>query len=186
MERLASENREKLIDLLKERFTFECTGVKLYDKVLQRLTVTPELLNGLRVAEYRSLSEKLRSIRDEEQEHAEWLAGQIELLGGNPRRKGDASYFVTREAAGIEDVILHTESPIPQLFHALLAAELSDTAGWDLLMMLADEAGDYRARAEFERRFQEEERHLQTIRQCLSRMTLAEVLPTHVPVHAGV
>src|SRR3954470_3882716 len=104
MEELASENKEKLIDLLKERHTFECTGIKLYDRIIERLISVPEL-EAFRAREYEELAARLRPIRDAESEHAEWLANQIEILGGNPRKKSAQAHLVERESVGLEDVI---------------------------------------------------------------------------------
>lgn len=177
------EFRRKLIDLLKGRHTFECTGVKLYEKVIERLTLAQEL-PGERshVSEYQGMLATLMRIRDQEQEHADWLERQIEKIGGDPRKKTELSYLVEQEATGIQDVILYTESRIPYLFHGLLQAELADNAGWELLIALAQQAGDERTLQEFQKRKAEEDEHLMFARQAVARFTMEELLPQHVQV----
>ncbi len=81
-----------------------------------------------------------------------------------------------------------SDAQLPHLFHALLAAELVDNAGWDLLAQLADEAGDHSAKREFKKRLHEEEDHLLFIRKAVEKLSFAEVLgedvklPTRSPV----
>jgi rubrerythrin len=218
MDRLAQKNREKVIDLLMERLSFERAGVKLYDKVLERMRdssgarggrhgggdYTTYGLSGYRggdvergvhedidreqgsgahrdlerereervVAEMLPLVEKIRA---QEKEHEEWLKSCIRRLGGDDKRMTEMANVTAREAAGIEKVVMK-DPQLPHLFHALLAAEHVDTAGWDLLLVLAAEAGDDAAEEEFRKRLEEEERHLAFLREALRTFSAHEVL----------
>jgi hypothetical protein len=67
-------------------------------------------------------------------------------------------------------------APLPHLLQALLAAELVDNAGWDLLAQLADEAGDREAKRAFKKRLHEEEDHLLFVRKAVEKLAFAEVL----------
>jgi hypothetical protein len=58
---------------------------------------------------------------------------------------------------------------ISHLFHALLAAELSDNAGWDLLVQIADDVGDREAKRAFKKRLHQEEDHLIFVRRAVER-----------------
>lgn len=169
MEELARHDRTKVIDLLNERLAFERAGVKLYDRVLEVMRGTA---NDENVA--RMLPETQRH-RDEEKEHEEWLEAQIRALGGDAHSETGRSRLVTRESKGIEDVVM-SDAELPHLLHAMLAAELVDNAGWDLLAQVADEAGDGKAKREFKKRLHEEEDHLLFVRKAVEKLAFGEVL----------
>ncbi len=168
MEKLAKYDAAKVIDVLNERLAFERAGVKLYDRVLEvaRAAADPNVGRML---------EELQQHRDEEKEHEEWLEAQIRSLGGDAHSETEKSRLVTRESKGIEEVVM-SEAQLPHLLHALLAAELVDNAGWDLLAQLADEAGDREAKREFKKRLHEEEDHLLFVRKAVEKLSIAEVL----------
>jgi rubrerythrin len=168
MKELAEKNRDKVIDLLNERLTFERAGVKLYDRILEVMREKgDENVN-------RMLSE-MQEHRDEEKEHEEWLEAQIRALGGDAHAETEHSRLVERESTGIEQVVM-SDPELPHLFHALLAAELVDNAGWDLLVSLADEAGDHEARREFRKRMHHEADHLLLVRKAVQKFSMHEVL----------
>jgi bacterioferritin (cytochrome b1) len=173
MDKLAQKNRSKVIDVLTERLTFERAGVKLYDAILARLTAEggPDLDD---------MQEALKQHRDQEKEHEEWLEEQIAALGGDAHGQTEMSRLTETESQGIEKVILGQDAPLANQFHALLAAELVDNAGWDLLVELADEAGDKAAKKEFKRRLHEEEEHLVFVRRAALRFARRIVLGEQV------
>jgi hypothetical protein len=82
---------------------------------------------------------------------------------------------VTRESKGIEEVVM-SDAELPHLLHALLAAELVDNAGWDLLAEVADEAGAHSTKREFKKRLHEEEDHLTFVRKAVEKLAFQEVL----------
>jgi bacterioferritin (cytochrome b1) len=168
MEKLAKYDTSKVIDVLTERLAFERAGVKLYDRVL-------EVMRGTGDEDVTRMVPEMQEHRDEEKEHEEWLEEQIRALGGDAHADTDKSRLVTRESKGIEEVVM-TDAELPHLLHALLAAELVDNAGWDLLAQIADEAGDHRAKREFKKRLHEEEDHLLLVRKAVERLSFQEVL----------
>ena len=169
MKALAQNNRDKLIDVLTERLTFERAGVKLYDKVIQQVRSSKERAIGKMLGQ-------LTEHRNQEKEHEEWLEEQIRNLGGDAHGSTDKSRLIETESKGIEEVILGNGATLPQMFHALLAAELVDNAGWDLLVGLADEADDDEAKRAFKRRLHEEAEHLVFVRRAVEDFTAHEVL----------
>jgi bacterioferritin (cytochrome b1) len=166
MQKLAGTNVSRVIDLLNERLTFERSGVKLYDKILERMRTEPQVA---------LMVEQMQEHRDEEKEHEEWLEKQIRALGGDARSPSEKSILVRAESQGIEHVI-ERDAQLSHDFHALLVAELADNAGWDLLVQLADEVGDRDAKKEFKKRLHEEEEHLLFVRHAVEQFAKAEVL----------
>ena len=217
MEKLALKNKDKVIDVLAERLCFERASVKLYEKVLQRISLAADGrhrrssggdystygLSGYRknaprgmhedlVAEQggganerqahereeRVLTEmlpRMQVVRDQEKGHQAWLEDAIRKLGGDPKRRTEMARVTARELEGIETVIMK-DTELPHLFHALLAAEHVDTAGWDLLVELAEAAGDQDAKSEFEKRLREEEQHIEFLREALRTFSAHEIL----------
>lgn len=168
MQKLAEKNRAKVIDVLNERLAFERAGVKLYDRILEVMrTSGDENVNRM--------LDEMQEHRNEEKEHEEWLEEQIRGLGGDAHAKTEHSELVERESVGIEQVVM-SDARLPHLFHALLAAELVDNAGWDLLVSLADEASDHEARREFRKRMHEEMDHLLLVRKAVQKFSVQEVL----------
>ncbi len=217
MDRLAGKNKDKVIDLLAERLSFERASVKLYDRVLHRMEeaargrprssdgdYTTYGLSGYRSDATRGMHDDIRrevgrpghqgerqaheeervvaemlphvrGLRDQEKEHQTWLEQCIRNLGGDPKRTTEMAKLTEREVKGIEAVIMK-DPVLPHLFHALLAAEHVDSAGWDLLVELADAAGDVDAKRELERRLHEEEQHLAFVREALRIFSAHAVL----------
>ncbi|WP_437738594.1 hypothetical protein [Sorangium sp. So ce1335] len=169
MQKLAQMNKDKAIDLLNERLTYERASVRLYDSIVEKVgrSADPSLMN---------LLGQLRQFRDQEKEHEEWLEAQIRSLGGDAHAETEMSRLIAIESQGIRQVVLDGDQNPAHLFHALLTAELVDDAGWQLLLELADEADDDEARASFRRRLHEEEEHLILTRQVVERLTRTELL----------
>ncbi len=168
MEKLAKHDAAKVIDVLNERLAFERAGVKLYDRVLEVARASPD-------ENVKRMLDELQAHRDEEKEHEEWLEECIRALGGDAHAETERSRLVTRESKGIEEIAM-SDAELPHLLHALLAAELVDNAGWDLLAQVADEAGDHEAKRDFKKRLHEEEDHLLFIRKAVERLAFQEVL----------
>ena len=168
MEQLAKKNAPFVLDVLNARLAFERTGVKLYDSVIEKIERSGD-------PRFSAIVEELREIRAEEREHAEWLEMQIRGLGGRPDENSDMARLETEEGRGIESVICDGHAKIIHLVHALLAAELADNAGWDVLVQLADEAGDSAAKVELGRRMAEEAKHLLFIREVVVRAVESEI-----------
>ncbi len=182
MKDLANFDRTKVIDVLAERLAFERAGVKLYDRIL-------EVMRGEGSDEnVRRMLPEMQEHRDEEKEHEEWLEEQIRSMGGSAHAETDMSRLVTRESKGIEEVVM-SDAELPHLLHALLAAELVDNAGWDLLAHIAGEAGDHGAKREFKKRLHQEEDHLLFVRKAVEKLSFQRVLgedtqlPTKSPMH---
>jgi rubrerythrin len=168
MDKLGQKNKDKVIDMLAERLQFERSGVKLYDAVIKKMQSSRE-------PSVTKMLDQMQEHRDQEKEHEEWLEECIRQLGGDDKQMTEKARLIQQESKGIEEVIMK-DAEIPHLFHALLAAELVDNAGWDLLVQLADEADDNKAKRDFKKRLHEEEEHLILVRETMKKFAAHEVL----------
>lgn len=168
MKTLAKFNLAKVIDLLLERLAFERTAVELYDTILEKIKCSSE-------PEVSRMLGELEEYRSQEKEHEEWIASQIRDLGGDTDSVSPMADLVIRESQGIGQVV-HADEEVSHLLHALLAAELVDNSGWQLLIQLADDADDAVARREFMKRMHEEEDHLIFVRAAMAQLTRKDVL----------
>ncbi len=163
-------DRDKLVDLLAERATFEEDAVELYDSLL-------ESLDGLAEPALLEAREDLERHRAEEQEHAAWLEGLIHQLGGRPQKA--LPNAVHRESRALEQVIRTKPNgggALP-MFHAMLAAELMDTEGWKLLLEVAESVGDDDAVRELRTRVEREAEHLELVRRLMLTLAKESVEP---------
>jgi bacterioferritin (cytochrome b1) len=173
-----TKHTEQLIDILCERRAFERATLKIYDAIIGKL----EMSNDIQV--HRTLQVMHRH-RDEEKEHADWLEGEISELGGDAQGETDLSRLVGIEALGLEAAVMDGDNNPGHLFHALLAAELLDNAGWELLVALAEEAGDKGAKKAFKKRLRQEELHLEFARRAVASFTCANVLGEELEMPAS-
>ena len=178
MKQLAKNNAAFVLDVLSGRLVFERTGVKLYDNAIAKIERAGE-------PRYQALIGQLREIRQEEAEHAQWLEEQIRGLGGNPDEKTDLAQLEAEESRGIEGIVVDGHDKVIHILHALLAAELADNAGWDLLVKLADDTGDRPAKMAFAKRLAEEAKHLLFVREAVVRAAEVEILGREVPMPSG-
>ena len=169
MKHLANQNRDNVIDLLTERLTFERAAVRLYDRVLERIRAAgdPETV---------TLHDPMTTHRDQEKEHEEWLEAKIRELGGSAHALTAKAQLVKTESRGLEEAIFDGRATLPQMLHALLAAELVDNAGWDLLVAIADEADDHEMKKQFKRRLHEEEDHLALLQRAVEGIAKREIM----------
>ncbi len=174
MRKLAEKNVGRVIDLLNERLAFERTGVRLYDRMLLRMRLTEDREIGRMI-------DRMQRYRDEEREHEEWLEGQIRDLHGDDHMPTEKSVLVLAETQGIERVV-QRDPWLQHDFHALLTAELADTAGWDLLVRVAGEFGDREARREFKERHREEQEHVLFVRKVVERFVKRELQDQPMPL----
>ncbi len=160
-----------------QRLAFERAGVKLYDRIL-------DVCRASNDDDVKRMIDELQQHRDEEKEHEEFLEEQVRSCGGTAHEETDKSKLITRESKGIEEVVM-SDAEMPHLFHALLAAELVDNAGWDLLVAIADEAGDREAKRDFKKRLHEEEDHLILLRTAMQKLSFQDVLGEEVKLPKG-
>lgn len=83
----------------------------------------------------------LQRIRMEEQAHMNLVKEALEELGADPTAMTPCADVVGVTSMGIIQTISDPRTTIAQSLNALLSAELTDHAGWELLMEVAEELG---------------------------------------------
>ena len=158
-----------LLDKLGERLAFERQGTRLYETVIQKC----ELLEA--EDESGPSLEELRHICAEELEHFKMLQKAITDLGGDATIKTPGADVAGVMSKGVLEVAVDPRTTIPQTLQALLTAELVDNDGWQMLRDLAAELGQDDLEEQCRRAFEQEQEHLEKVREWLTTMTMDEV-----------
>jgi hypothetical protein len=153
MHMLKGQSPTLLIDKLGERLAFERTGVRLYEQLIQKCQVLLDDTISMRL-------EDLRNIRNEEHDHMMLVADCMQAIGADPTAQTPCADVVGTESAGLLQVIADPRTTISQSLHAILTAELSDRAGWETLIALADAQGMDEMALRFEQALETEREHL--------------------------
>ena len=85
--------------------------------------------------------EDLEDIRADEARHFLLVSDAIDSLGGDPTSQTPSADLCGVESSGLVQVLNDPRTTIAQSLHAIVTAELSDKAGWETLIALADEHG---------------------------------------------
>lgn len=154
-----------LLDKLSERLAFERMGTRLYEALLNKIEILGETTPGPTI-------EQIEEIGREEMEHFLMLNRTITDIGGDPTVQSPCADVAGVASMGILQVVTDPRTSMAQCLQALLTAELTDNAGWELLIELADNLGQDEMKTEFERALANEEIHLQNVRTWLSECVL--------------
>lgn len=166
--KVAGKKPEVLIDKLGERLAFERTGTRLYEAMLLKCGAVDGADNPIDVAQ-------LALIRDEEEAHFHLVHMHMERLGVDPTAMTPCADVAGVQGMGLMQVISDPRTTIAQGLNALLTAELSDNASWELLIELARETGNDDMATAFDEALQHEAEHLQMVRGWLRQAVLQEV-----------
>jgi bacterioferritin (cytochrome b1) len=159
-----------LLDKLSERLAFERMGVRLYEALLNKCEALGESSPGPTL-------EDIRHIGAEELDHFLMLNETITELGGDPTVESPSADIAAVASMGIMQVLTDPRSSVPQCLQALLTAELTDNAGWELLIELSSSLGYDEMREQFETALAHEEEHLQNVRDWVSDCVLDKAEP---------
>jgi ferritin-like protein len=155
IEMLKGDRPQVLLDKLAERLAFERTGARLYDALLTKLDVSGAA---------GSISHALvAGIRDDEARHMLLAREAIEAMGGDPTAQTPSADVAGVESMGLVQVLSDPRTSLAQSLHAILTAELSDNAGWEILIALAWEHGQGDMVERFSEALQLERRHLDLV-----------------------
>jgi rubrerythrin len=157
-----------LLDKLGERLAFERQGTRLYEAFLQKCeSLTLEDASG-------PSAEELRHICQEELEHFHLLQNAITALGGDATVQTPSADVAGVLSHGVLQVVSDPRTTIPQTLQAMLTAELVDNDGWQMLQDLAAELGQDDLEEQCRKAFEEEQEHLEKVREWLTSMTMDE------------
>jgi hypothetical protein len=157
-----------LLDKMGERLAFERTGTRLYDALIVKYLAASAADSGIlpppaATGTAESASEALVRIRDEELAHFYLVKEAMESLGGDPTAQTPSADVAAVASMGLIQVINDPRTTLAHCLTALQTAELTDNAGWELLITLAGEAGQDELASQFERALEEERNHLRVV-----------------------
>jgi len=148
------------IDKLGERLGFERTGVRLYEAALGKFDVHGTWAGG-------PSREQLEKIRRDELSHFVLIREAIEALGADPTALTPSADLVAVASKGIPAVLTDPRTNLVQCLEALMVAELTDNAGWELLIELAQGLGQAELVEQFEQALGVEAEHLMQVHRWL-------------------
>lgn len=166
MEKMTGHNPEVLLNKMGERLAFERSGVRLYEAFIIKC-------ESMNLPKQVSL-ETLRQFRGEEEQHFHIVKNAMLSMGADPTAQTPDADVIAVASMGIQKVIQDPRTSLSQCLSALLTAELVDNAGWEVLIKVAEGMGLEQITADFVKPLQEEEKHLQTIREWYEYVVMAE------------
>lgn len=152
----STESLRLLLDKLGERAAFERMGVRLYDAMIAKVEAAAEK-GAPPVSE-------LREIRAEELAHFHLVAEHLQELGGDSTAESPCADVTGVASRGILQVLTDPRTTIAQSLSALLTAELTDNAGWELLVQLCEGLGRNKMIDDFQQALEEETGHLRKVK----------------------
>ncbi|MBM7333827.1 MAG: ferritin-like domain-containing protein [Alcanivorax sp.] len=153
--KMTGQNPELLLDKLGQRLAFERTGVRLYEALIAKATAL-----GLE----QPVRQALARFRDEEAEHMDLVVQAVESLGADPTTMTPSANVAGVVGLGPLQVITDARTNFMQSLDALLSVELTDNAAWELLIELAETAGQESMATHFRHALKQEEYHLETVK----------------------
>ena len=194
--RVLGRRPQLLVDKLAERIAFERCAVRLYDALIVKHKaaaaaaagpVLPTIAAALRcMSEPIELPVGLRDehppqtlarIRAEEVSHLQLLWRAMQQIGGDPVAQTPCADVAGTTSAGLIQVVTDPRTTLAQSVQALLIAELTDNAGWELLIELSDRSGESQLCEPFEEALAQESLHLLIIRAWLTALLTVEGTP---------
>jgi rubrerythrin len=175
-------------DKIGERIAFERAGVRLYDALLVKyqgverigdellppaetvLDLSTEGMHSLAPVTGESPTETLQRIRGEELAHFHMLCQCMEQLGGDPTAMTPCADVTATASMGLVQVLTDPRTTLAQCLNAMLTAELTDNAGWELLISLAEDAGQPELAGRFLGALAQEQEHLAIVKGWLTAL----------------
>jgi hypothetical protein len=176
-----------LLDKMAERLAFERTGTRLYDALLtkyealstaggEELPDAVDVVSGdaegdaILHARGENALQTMTRIRNEELAHFRLLSESIASLGGDPTCQTPCADVMGTASMGFMQVLTDPRTTLAQCLNVMLGAELTDNAGWELLIQLADEAGESDLAGDFLGALSEEQEHMLIVRGWLEHL----------------
>jgi len=151
-----------LIDKLGERLAFERTGVRLYDALITKCeALMPHISLDL-----------LYEFRREESEHFHLVWETLEKLGADPTCQTPCADVSAMASQGLVQVLNDPRTSVAQCVQSLVIAERTDNDSWELLILLAEQAGLDEEVQKFKVAKSAEEKHFLYIHRWFQQLTL--------------
>jgi bacterioferritin (cytochrome b1) len=164
-----------LLDKLGERIAFERTGTRLYDALITKFLALSNSLDSGSAPGGEAALESLRKIRADELGHFQMLCECVKTLGGDPTAQTPCADVTATASMGLMQVITDPRTTFAQSLSAILTAELTDNAGWEMLIELAAKVGQTELSGRFTEALATEEEHLETVRTWLQSLLMNDV-----------
>jgi rubrerythrin len=179
---LSGSHPSIFMDKIGERIAFERGGTRIYDALIVKynavassnpdaLPPAPELLfdedlqdDEFQIAEGESPAQTLARIRAEELSHFQMLCAAMETLGGDPTAQTPCADVIATASMGLMQVVTDPRTTLAQSLNAVLTAELTDNVGWELLIQLAEDAGETELTGQFLGALSQEQEHLMIVK----------------------
>jgi hypothetical protein len=175
------------MDKIGERIAFERGGTRLYDALITKFEGVQALgeevlvpasqlppMHGATAAPGsipgESPMETLMRIRNEELEHFKMLCLAMQKMGGDPTAQTPCADVQATASMGIIQVVTDPRTTFAQCLNAMLTAELTDNAGWELLVQLAEDAGETELAGRFLGALGQEQEHLAIVKGWLTQL----------------
>lgn len=120
----------------------------------------------------------LEKIRQDEAHHFSVVREALETLGADPTAMTPCANVCGVESQGLMQVIADPRTTVAQSLHAVLVAEMTDNAGWEMLVALAQEQGHDQLAAGFTMALNEERIHMQQVKTWFEEATLGKAIST--------
>lgn len=166
------------LDKLGERIAFERTGTRLYEAALAKLEVYGSWEGG-------PSREQLQKILTDELSHFVLVSEAMVKLGGDPTAMTPSADLAAVASEGIPKVLVDPRTNLRQSLEALLVAELTDNAGWELLIELARGLGQDELVTRFQAALDAEAEHLVWVTKWVAAGAVGEArapVPEEAPV----
>lgn len=173
-------------DKIGERIAFERGGTRLYEALITKYQGVQQLGAELLppAAELLALDGSgpagsvpgeaplatLQRIREEELAHFHMLGQCMLKLGGDPTAMTPCADVQATASMGLVQVLTDPRTTLAQCLGAILTAELTDNAGWELLIQLAEDAGETELSGRFLGALAQEQEHLAVIKGWLTQL----------------
>jgi rubrerythrin len=164
---LSGNRAEVLLDKLGERLAFERGGTRLYEALITKCIAGVEGSDMLQM-------DVLERIHNEEMRHMELLRSMIESMGADPTAMTPCADVTGVASMGLIQVLTDPRTTLAQCLDAMLIAELTDTASWEMLIGLMEQTGNDQFVSQMAQALDAEQDHLLTVKQWLKQLTLKE------------
>lgn len=175
LEKLQGHQPTVFVDKLGQRLAYERTGVRLYDALLAKF-------DAANVHEGGPTRTELEEIRSDEHHHAMIVRDAIAMLGADPTAMTPCADVMGVASLGWVQVLSDPRTTLTQCLDVMLAVEVADVEGWQVLVQLADSLGFDELATQFRTAERQEELHAQRVRAWVARAVLGQAGPAAAPM----